>query len=107
MVMEDFNLSMTVSGVNKKTAMPYLLSKYGKYQAFNAFNDDLQIPPEHTGKLTHYYLDEPMEGSITDYRGKTIYYRSESGIYLEKTPYNLSLQGEYLQYLKQVQGVLI
>ena len=107
MVMEDFNLSMTVSGVNKKTAIPYLLSKYGKYQAFNAFNDDLQIPPEHTGKLTHYYLDEPMEGSITDYRGKTIYYRSESGIYLEKTPYNLSLQGEYLQYLKQVQGVLI
>lgn len=107
MVMEDFNLSMTVSGVNKKTAIPYLLKKYGKYQAFNAFNDDLQIPPEHTGKLTHYYLDEPMEGSITDYRGKTIYYRSESGIYLEKTPYNLSLQGEYLQYLKQVQGVLI
>lgn len=107
MVMEDFNLSMTVSGVNKKTAIPYLLQKYGKYQAFNAFNDDLQIPPEHTGKLTHYYLDEPMEGSITDYRGKTIYYRSESGIYLEKTPYNLSLQGEYLQYLKQVQGVLI
>ena len=107
MVMEDFNLSMTVSGINKKTAIPYLLQKYGKYQAFNAFNDDLQIPPEHTGKLTHYYLDEPMEGTITDYRGKTIYYRSESGIYLEKTPYNLSLQGEYLQYLKQVQGVLI
>ena len=52
-------------------------------------------------------LDDAMEGTITDYRGKTVYYRSESGIYLEKTSYNLSLQNEYLQYLKQVQGVLI
>ena len=107
MVMEDFKLSMTVSGVNKKTAIPYLLQKYGKYQAFNHFTDDLVIPADYTGKLNHYYLDEPMEGSITDYLGKTVYYRSESGIYLEKTPYNLSLQGEYLNYLKKVQGRLI
>ena len=107
MVMEDFNLSITVSGVNKKTAIPYLLQKYGKYQAFNHFTDDLVIPSEYTGKLTHYYLDDTMEGTVTDYLGKSIYYRSESGIYLEKTPYNLSLQNEYLQYLKQVQGVLI
>lgn len=107
MVMEDFKLSMTVSGVNKKTAIPYLLGKYGKYQAFNYFTDDLVIPADYTGKLTHYYLDDAMEGTVTDYLGKSIYYRSESGIYLEKTPYNISLQGEYLQYLKQIQGVLI
>ena len=106
MVMEDFKLSMTVSGVNKKTAVPYLLNKYGKYKAFKYFDDDLKIPAEYTGKLTHYYLDEAMEGTVTDYLGKTIYYRSESGIYLEKTPYNLSLQGEYLQYLKKIQGRL-
>ena len=77
------------------------------YKAFQYFNDDMVVPAEYTGKLTHYYLDDAMEGTITDYRGKTVYYRSESGIYLEKTPYNLSLQNEYLQYLKQVQGVLI
>lgn len=106
MVMEDFKLSMTVSGVNKKTAVPYLLNKYGKYKAFKYFDDDLKIPEEYTGKLTHYYLDEAMEGTVTDYLGKTIYYRCESGIYLEKTPYNLSLQGEYLQYLKKIQGRL-
>ena len=107
MVMEDYKLSITVSGINKKAALPYILQKYGKYQAFNYFNDDMVVPAEYTGKLTHYYLDEAMEGTITDYRGKTVYYRCESGIYLEKTPYNLSLQSEYLQYLKQVQGVLI
>ena len=107
MVMEDFKLSMTVSGINKKTAIPYILNTVGKYKAFEYFNDDMVVPAEYTGKLTHYYLDDAMEGTITDYRGKTVYYRSESGIYLEKTPYNLSLQNEYLQYLKQVQGVLI
>lgn len=107
MVMEDFKLYMTVSGINKKTAIPYILNTVGKYKAFQYFNDDMVVPAEYTGKLTHYYLDDAMEGTITDYRGKTVYYRSESGIYLEKTPYNLSLQNEYLQYLKQVQGVLI
>lgn len=107
MVMEDYQLSITVSGINKKAAVPYLLGKYGKYQAFRYFSDDMVVPADHTGKLTHYYLDEPMEGTITDYLGKTVYYKSESGIYLEKTPYNLSLQNEYLMYLKQVQGVLI
>ena len=107
MVMEDFKLSMTVSGINKKAAIPYLLGKYGKYKAFKYFDDDMIVPAEYTGKLTHYYLDDAMEGTVTDYRGKTVYYRSESGIYLEKTPYNLSLQSEYLQYLKQIQGVLI
>lgn len=106
-IKEDGKLSMTVSGVNKKTAVPYLLEKYGKYKAFKYFNDDLKIPAEYTGKLTHYYLDDPMEGEITDYLGNTVHYRTESGIYLEKTSYNFTLQAEYLDYLKQVQGVLI
>lgn len=106
-IKEDGKLSMTVSGVNKKTATPYMLEKYGKYKAFRYFDDDLKIPEEYTGKLTHYYLDDPMEGEVTDYLGNTVHYRTESGIYLEKTPYNFSLQGEYLDYLRSVQGVLI
>ena len=106
-IKEDGKLSMTVSGVNKKTATPYMLEKYGKYKAFRYFDDDLKIPEEYTGKLTHYYLDDPMEGDVTDYLGNTVHYRTESGIYLEKTPYNFSLQGEYLDYLRTVQGVLI
>lgn len=100
-------LSMTVSGVNKKAAVPYMIAKYGKYKAFQMFSDNLEIPPEYTGKLTHFYIDEPHDGLITDYRGKTIPYHSDSGIYLEKTPYNFSLQGEYLRYIKERQGIII
>ena len=106
-IKEDGKLSLTVSGVNKKAAVPYLLEKYGKYKVFDYFNDDMIIPAEYTGKLTHYYLDEPMEGEITDYLGNTVHYRTESGIYLEKTSYHMTLQGEYLEYLQQKQGVRI
>ena len=106
-IKEDGKLSMTVSGVNKKTATPYMMEKYGKYRSFQYFKDDLIIPSEYTGKLTHYYLDEPMEGTVTDYLGNTIHYRTESGIYLEKTSYAFTLEGEYLAYIKQKQGVLI
>jgi len=106
-IKEDGKLSMTVSGVNKKTATPYMMEKYGKYRSFQYFKDDLIIPSEYTGKLTHYYLDDPMEGTVTDYLGNTLHYRTESGIYLEKTSYAFTLEGEYLDYIKQRQGVLI
>ena len=108
MVLEsDGNLTITVSGVNKKSAVPYLLEKYGKEGSFKAFNEDLVIPAEHTGKLTHYYLDEPMEGYVTDYLGKTIKYKAKSGVYLEKASYVFSMEAAYLDYLKQVRGELI
>ena len=104
---EDNKLSITVSGVNKKTAIPYIMEKYGKYQAFRFFDDDMKVPAERTGKLTHFYIDDPIEGTVTDYRGITVPYRSESGIYLEKTAYNLSLDGDYIDYMKQRQGIMI
>ena len=102
----DNELTLTVAGVNKKEAIPYIIKKYGKYGAFKAFTEDLKIPADHTGKLTHYYLDEPMRGEVTDYLGKTIKYKSYSGIYLEKAEYCFSIEDLYLDYLKEVQGVI-
>ena len=113
----DDKLTISVSGVNKKYAIPYLLDKYGKEKAFDAFTEDLIIPAEYydkegnkkdgTGKLTHYYIDEPTEGELTDYLGNTIHYHSLSGVCLEKTSYKFTIEAEYLSYLKQIQGVLI
>ena len=100
----DHNLTITVSGVNKKAAVPYLKEKYGKARAFYYFNEQLEIPAENTGKLTHYYLDYPMEGEVTDYLGNTIHYQSMSGIYLEKASYCFSMESAYLNYLKEVRG---
>lgn len=41
---DDGTYSMTVSGLNKKMAMPYMIKKYGAYRVFNAFKNDLHIP---------------------------------------------------------------
>lgn len=92
-------ITMTVSGVNKKIAMPYLLKKYGS-DVFEYFNDGLVIPAGHTGKNIHAYIDNEIEGEITDYLGNVGHYHEYSYIHLEESEYNLSLSEKYINYLK-------
>lgn len=103
----DDELTLTVSGVNKKFAAPYMLKKYGKDRAFEAFNNRLVIPEDYTGKLTHYYLDKSYSGTVCDYLGNTIKYNCKSGVYLEKTSYSFSMEEAYLNYLRQLRGEII
>lgn len=100
MVYQDGQLSLTVSGVNKKVAIPYLLEKYTIEECFEAFDFGLNIPDFATGKLTHYYIDGINEGDITDYLGNTVHYRSYGGVYLEPAEYSFDIAQEYIDYLK-------
>ena len=100
---EEGKLHMTVAGVNKKTAVPYLLSKYDIDTIFDIFKADLVIPPEGCGKMNHCYIDSYQEGVITDYLGIKYKYRSYSGIYLEKIGFQFKIPPAYLNYLKGVQ----
>ncbi len=94
----DYNYSLTVSGVNKTSAIPYLVNKYGT-GIFKAFDNYLEIPAEHTGKNIHTYIDYEQTGTITDYLGTDAEYKSCSGVHLEPTGYSLSLSVMYLNYL--------
>lgn len=96
---EDGEVSLTVSGVNKKTAIPYLLEKYGKDGIFDAFTNYLTIPPQATGKNIHTYIDYKQTGYVTDYLGETHEFQTDTGVHLEPTGYNLSLSVLYLNYL--------
>lgn len=98
MVEDENGINITVSGVNKRTAVPYLVRTY--QDPFIAFDDCLSIPPDYTGKLTHIYLDEPQAGVITDYLGNTAPYYERSAIHLEKAGYEMSLAVQYVEYLK-------
>lgn len=91
-------ISLTVSGLNKKITVPYMLEKYGT-DIFNAFEDGLYIPPEYTGKNTHTYIDDTRSGVVVDYLGTPCEYREASGIYLEAAPYDLGLSQEYINYI--------
>ena len=93
-------LSITVSGVNKKCAVPWLLDKYGVAGAFKAFADDLVIPDDYTGKLTHCYIDNETSGVLYDYNGVPYNYNEPSGIYFEKASYHLDMKQDYIDFLK-------
>ena len=94
-------LHLTVAGVNKKKALPYLIDKYGKEDIYDHFNKDLKIPGKHSGKLTHYYIDDHYTGYVTDYLGKTIKYDCRSAVYMEKASYNFSIPAQYLEYINK------
>ncbi len=94
----DGKLSITVSGVNKKKAIPYLSKKYK--DPFKAFDDGLVIPPEYTGKLTHTYIDEGADIVVKDYLGDTRLVSYKSGVHLEAASYELSLSEAYIRYLQ-------
>lgn len=98
-----FNL--TVSGLNKKTCVPYLLNKYGEKGIFSAFNRELYIPPEYTGKNTHTYIDEPRVGVVIDYLGVPCEYNEQSGVHLGKADYSLKISREYLDYLLNIETI--
>lgn len=95
----DGSIDITVAGLNKKTAVPYLLKK-GKTPAgaFKLFDFSLDVPPEYTGKNTHTYLDE-MQGVLTDYTGQAGEYHELSGVHLENAPYTMNASEDLLAFL--------
>lgn len=95
---DDGELSITVAGVNKKKAIPYLKKKYK--DPFLAFDEDLTIPAAHTGKLTHTYIDEEITFNVTDYNGVKTEVHSPSGIHLEPAEYSLSISKDYIEFLR-------
>ena len=102
---EYYPISITVSGVNKFKAVPYLLNDLAGgdvMAAFDKFNDGLHIPPDKSGKNLHTYIDEEKQGFLTDYQGNTAYYIELSSIHLEPTSYDLSLAKLYTDYLKGI-----
>ena len=99
---KTYDVSLTVSGVNKRNAVPYLLDKFGQQGVFDAFTNYLEIPPEATGKNIHTYIDYEISGELLDYTGRLCKYRETSGVHLEPTGYSLSLSLMYLNYLRGI-----
>ena len=102
-------ISLTVSGLNKKTVIPYLYT-LGK-DLFELFDEDLYIPKEYvlngkkisaTGKNIHTYIDTPQDGVITDYLGNKSEYHELSSVHIEKADYTLSISDVYLNYLLSI-----
>lgn len=100
-------ISITVSGLNKTSCVPYLLEKYGTNGIFDAFNDELYIPPEYTGKNTHTYIDTERAGAVTDYFGYSAPYFEKSAVHLEKSDYSLSMGYQFTRFLLNINDTYI
>lgn len=99
---ESGHYSLTVSGLNKKITLPYLLDKYGD-DIFNKFANNLYIDGKHTGKNTHTYIDDERQGKLKDYQGNISDYHEYSCIHLSESDYSLSISQEYLNFLLAIQ----
>lgn len=95
-------LNITISGLSKRAGVEYFKTKYGKYGAFRAFNDNLYIDGENTGKLTHKYIDlkNPVECCLTDFQGTTEKIKVTSCIYLTGAPFTLQLSEQFKRFLQ-------
>lgn len=108
-VKEDKHLVLTISGVNKISGIEYLKYKFKTNEnIFKKFNDELEFPAEYytktgkkagSGKLTHTYIDDKIEGTLVDYLGNESTYEELSGVHLESTSYNMSLTEAFKNYL--------
>lgn len=93
---------LTVSGLNKKVALPYMEKKYGRL-LYENFTDKLYIPKGYTGKLVHTYIDDETQGEVIDYQGIKGYYHELSSIHLEEGDYSLSIADEFANYMLDIQ----
>lgn len=94
--------SLTVAGLNKNTALPYMIEN-SKGDVFSFFKHGMYIPPPYTGKMTHTYIDDEKRGVVTDYNGSTIDFHELSGVHLSPADYSLSLSSEFIFYLLNIQ----
>lgn len=122
-------LKLTTSGVNKKSAMEYLVAKYKTADAiFDAFTWDLVIPAEYveledgtiraateqdrfegkykphraSGRTTCAYFDSEYTCKLVDYLGNVATVHETSSVWLGEDSYTFGLAGEFSRYLEML-----
>lgn len=103
MIEDGEGVSITVSGLAKSKAVPYIcrnwyydLDGVEHNSPFERFDENLTVAKGYTGRLIHTYIDEETEGTVTDYRGVTSKYYELSSIHMDDSEYNLSCE-KYLE----------
>ena len=122
MTVSKDTIVLTVSGLNKNYALPYILDKCGiKYErqngkckmlgqpnikkVFDFFSEGMYIPKGKTGKNTHTYIDEEFGCVVKDYKGKYCKVHEKSCIHLDEADYKLSLAEDYLNFILGIRTV--
>lgn len=94
----DARYHITNAGLNKKKALPYIISHGG----FDFFRKGMYIPPEHTGKSTHAYIDDYFSCDLVDYLGNVSHCEQTHYIHLQEQEYRLNIQKLFEEFLDGV-----
>ena len=97
---KDGKFSLTVAGVNKKSACKYL-EESG--DPFKFFTKDLIIPADYSKRNVLTYIDDETNGLVCDYNEVVLPYHEMSSIHMESTEYSFSMSDQFIKYLKGVQ----
>ncbi|MGL4997975.1 MAG: DNA polymerase [Cetobacterium sp.] len=92
--------SLTVAGLSKSNGMDYIKKTYS--DPFQGFNNNLFIPSNETGKMTHTYIDDENEFYIIDYTGIETFVNVPSGIHLSDCDFTLEQSNEYIKFLQNI-----
>lgn len=94
---------LTVAGTGKISSLEYLLNTAkSDDEILKMFDDDLEVPSDSTGKLTHTYIDDEITGDVVDYLGKQYHYHELSCVHLEPTSFHISMAKAFLDFLYSV-----
>jgi len=69
---------------------------------FDMFTDELYIPADNTGKMTHTYIDDEMKFKITDHTGKEATVNPLTGVHLGKCDFTLSIAQQYKDFMSKL-----
>lgn len=104
MYMQGGKLHITIAGVSKQLGRDFIA---GQSDPFSFFDDGMTIDREHSGKLTHSYLDYEQKGTLTDYRGVAMDYSELSSVHLERSEYKMSMLEQFRNYCNMVKESVI
>ena len=124
---KDNFFNITISGLNKRKAVPYLISriypeieqtillkayngdkdsikllkslKLDYIPVFDLIEDGLYIPSNYTGRLISSYHDFPYTIFANDYQGHYKLQHEKSGVSLIPSDYHMSLTKDFLDYI--------
>lgn len=127
MYVHDDVLNITVSGINKKKCVPFLLEQHNLeytqdkktkeyhikdfntekvqneiYKIFREFNTEMEIPARYAGKTVSTYIDDEFEVELTDYKGKTINVHEHGCIWMGESDYKLKIGDDLNYYIDYV-----
>ena len=89
--------SLTIAGVNKSCAIPYI-EKHEK-DFFDFMHFDYLFTTDCCGKNLHTYIDDEKSGSFVDYLGNVSEFHELSGVHIMATTYKMTASDDYLSLL--------